>query len=151
MTRLTLAAALLLAMPVAAQVPNPIAPPDNPLGAAVNPLGAEPVPHDPIAGHYVGPKFTLPLRWVAGIMQGLMWREYGDDGYLVYAFSEVVSAMFPMYLIRAAGGVLYLAGAVIMVVNIWMTIAGRLRAEKPMTETPYDPASDKPLVAVPAE
>jgi len=89
--------------------------------------------------------------WVAGIMQGLMWREYGDDGYLVYAFSEVVSAMFPMYLIRAAGGVLYLAGAVIMVVNIWMTIAGRLRAEKPMTETPYDPASDKPLVAVPAE
>jgi cytochrome c oxidase cbb3-type subunit 1 len=89
--------------------------------------------------------------WVAGIMQGLMWREYGEDGYLVYAFSEVVSAMFPMYLIRAAGGVLYLAGAVIMVVNIWMTITGQLRAEKPMTETPYDPASDKPLVAVPAE
>jgi cytochrome c oxidase cbb3-type subunit I len=89
--------------------------------------------------------------WVAGIMQGLMWREYGEDGYLVYAFSEVVSAMFPMYLIRAAGGVLYLAGAVIMVVNVWMTIAGRLRAEKPMTETPYDATSDKPLVAVPAE
>jgi cytochrome c oxidase cbb3-type subunit 1 len=89
--------------------------------------------------------------WVAGIMQGLMWREYGEDGYLVYAFSEVVSAMFPMYLIRAAGGVLYLAGAVVMVVNIWMTIAGKQRAERPMTETPYDPASDRPLVAVPAE
>src|SRR5689334_2159901 len=53
--------------------------------------------------------------WVAGIMQGLMWREYGPDGYLVYAFSEVVTAMHPMYLIRAAGGLMYLAGALIMV------------------------------------
>jgi len=89
--------------------------------------------------------------WVAGIMQGLMWREYGDDGYLVYAFSEVVSAMFPMYLIRATGGLLYLSGAIIMVYNVWMTLAGHLRDEKPMTETPYDEAADKPLVAVPAE
>ena len=62
--------------------------------------------------------------WVAGIMQGLMWREYGPDGYLVYAFSEVVAAMHPMYLIRATGGLLYLAGACIMTFNIWMTIAG---------------------------
>ncbi|HKX35195.1 MAG TPA: cytochrome-c oxidase, cbb3-type subunit I, partial [Rhizorhapis sp.] len=89
--------------------------------------------------------------WVDGIMQGLMWREYGEDGYLVYAFSEVVAAMFPMYLIRAAGGVLYLAGGVIMVINIWMTIAGKQRAEKPMTQTPHDTASDRPVVAVPAE
>ena len=89
--------------------------------------------------------------WVAGIMQGLMWREYGDDGYLVYAFSEVVSAMFPMYLIRATGGLLYLTGAVVMVYNVWMTLAGHLRDEKSMTETPHDEAADKPLVAVPAE
>jgi len=89
--------------------------------------------------------------WVAGIMQGLMWREYGQDGYLVYAFSEVVAAMHPMYLIRATGGLLYLAGAIIMVVNVWMTIAGKLRAEKPMTETPHDAAKDRPIVAVPAE
>jgi cytochrome c oxidase cbb3-type subunit I len=89
--------------------------------------------------------------WVAGIMQGLMWREYGPDGYLVYAFSEVVAAMHPMYLIRATGGLLYLAGACIMTFNIWMTIAGKLRAEKPMTETPYDAAKDRPIVAVPAE
>ncbi|GAB5486608.1 MAG: cytochrome-c oxidase, cbb3-type subunit I [Parasphingorhabdus sp.] len=93
--------------------------------------------------------------WVAGIMQGLLWREYGDDGYLVYSFSEVVSAMLPMYLIRAAGGLLYLAGAVVLVYNVWMTIAGKQRDEKPMTETPHDPEADKPLVekpvAVPAE
>jgi cytochrome c oxidase cbb3-type subunit 1 len=99
----------------------------------------------------IGIVLYVASMWVAGIMQGLMWREYGDDGYLVYAFSEVVSAMFPMYLIRAAGGVLYLAGAAVMVYNVWMTIAGKVRDEKSMTETPYDQSADKPLVAAPAE
>jgi len=83
--------------------------------------------------------------WVAGIMQGLMWREYGADGYLVYAFSEVVAAMHPMYLIRATGGVLYLAGAVVMVWNLAQTIRGELRDEKPMGETAHDLAADRPL------
>ena len=83
--------------------------------------------------------------WVAGIMQGLMWREYGPDGYLVYAFSEVVTAMHPMYLIRAAGGLMYLAGALIMVWNIVQTIRGRLREEKPLSDASYDPAKDRPL------
>jgi cytochrome c oxidase cbb3-type subunit 1 len=89
--------------------------------------------------------------WVAGIMQGLMWREYGSDGYLIYAFSDVVSAMLPMYLIRAAGGLLYLSGAIIMAWNIGHTIAGSpLRREKPMHDAAYDPAADKPLIAQPA-
>ena len=89
--------------------------------------------------------------WVAGIMQGLMWREYGSDGYLVYAFSEVVRAMFPMYLIRAAGGLLYLSGAIIMAWNIGRTIAGSpLRQEKPMNDASYDAAADRPLVTQPA-
>jgi cytochrome c oxidase cbb3-type subunit 1 len=89
--------------------------------------------------------------WVAGIMQGLMWREYGSDGYLVYAFSEVVSAMFPMYVIRAAGGLMYLAGAIIMAWNILRTIAGSpLRDEKPMNDAAYDVAADRPLVTQPA-
>ncbi|MBY8822080.1 cytochrome-c oxidase, cbb3-type subunit I [Sphingomonas colocasiae] len=102
----------------------------------------------------VGIVLYAASMWVAGIMQGLMWREYGADGYLVYAFSEVVSAMFPMYVIRAAGGLLYLAGALVMAFNIWMTIAGRQRAEKPMRDATYDPAKDRPLpapAAVPAE
>ena len=99
----------------------------------------------------IGIVFYASSMWVAGIMQGLMWREYGADGYLVYSFSETVAAMFPMYLIRAAGGALYLSGAVIMVYNVWMTLAGKVRAEKPMTETPYNPEADRPAVAVPAE
>jgi cytochrome c oxidase cbb3-type subunit 1 len=98
----------------------------------------------------VGIVLYAAAMWVAGIMEGLMWREYGADGYLVYAFSEVVSATFPMYVIRATGGLLYLAGAIIMAVNIGLTIAGRLREEKPMRETPHDATADRPLVANPA-
>ena len=98
----------------------------------------------------VGIVFYAASMWVAGIMQGLMWREYGADGYLVYSFVETVAAMHPMYLIRATGGLLYLAGFVIMIVNVWATIAGRVRSEKPMTETPHNPATDRPLVAAPA-
>jgi cytochrome c oxidase cbb3-type subunit 1 len=96
--------------------------------------------------------------WVAGITQGLMWREYGDDGYLVYSFAEVVAAMHPYYVIRLAGGGLYFLGALFMVWNIWMTIAGKQRDEAPLSDAPFDPARDHPLpaqrgraAAVPAE
>lgn len=83
--------------------------------------------------------------WVAGITQGLMWREYGEDGYLVYSFAEVVQAMHPYYVIRVAGGLLYFLGALFMVWNVWMTIAGKLREEAPMTDAAFDPARDHPL------
>ena len=41
--------------------------------------------------------------WVSGIMQGLMWREYDDQGFLVYSFAETVAAMYPYYVIRMTG------------------------------------------------
>ncbi len=62
--------------------------------------------------------------WVSGITQGLMWREYDADGFLVYSFAESVAALFPYYVIRTAGGALYLVGAGLMVVNLWRTIRG---------------------------
>ena len=37
------------------------------------------------------------VMWVAGIMQGLMWREYDEQGFLVYSFAETVAAMHPYY------------------------------------------------------
>jgi cytochrome c oxidase cbb3-type subunit 1 len=89
--------------------------------------------------------------WVAGIMQGLMWREYGPDGYLVYSFAEVVAAMKPYYLIRAGGGALYLLGAGFMVWNIAQTIRGKVRDEAPLSNVAYDPAADVPLPAGKAE
>ena len=93
--------------------------------------------------------FYASSMWVAGITQGLMWREYGSDGYLVNSFVDTVSALHLMYVARAVGGLLYLAGAVIMAYNIWMTIAGHQRVEAPMGDTAHDEAADRPINSEP--
>ncbi|MEZ0136850.1 cytochrome-c oxidase, cbb3-type subunit I [Novosphingobium sp. NRRL B-2648] len=95
----------------------------------------------------LGIVFYAASMWVAGITQGLMWREYGADGYLVNSFADSVAALHPMYALRAFGGALYLAGGVIMTVNVWATILGKLREEKPLRDAAYDPAADRPILA----
>ena len=70
----------------------------------------------------IGIVFYIAAMWVAGIMQGLMWRAYTALGFLEYSFVETVEAMHPMYVIRALGGALFLLGALVMVYNIYMTI-----------------------------
>ncbi len=72
------------------------------------------------------------VMWVAGIQQGLMWREYDAQGFLVYSFAETVAAMFPYYVLRAVGGGLFLLGALIMAYNVTMTILGYQRDEAPI-------------------
>ena len=72
------------------------------------------------------------VLWVAGIQQGLMWREYDEQGFLVYSFAESVKAMFPYYLLRAVGGGMYLLGGIIMAYNVWRTILGHERQEAPI-------------------
>jgi cytochrome c oxidase cbb3-type subunit 1 len=62
--------------------------------------------------------------WVSGIMQGLMWREYDEQGFLVYSFAESVAAMHPYYVIRMLGGLLFLLGSLIMVYNLVRTVRG---------------------------
>ena len=57
------------------------------------------------------------------IMEGLMWREVDANGFLVNAFADTVAAKFPMYVVRGTGGLMYLSGALIMVYNIYRTIA----------------------------
>jgi cytochrome c oxidase cbb3-type subunit I len=70
--------------------------------------------------------------WVSGIMQGLMWREYDANGFLVYSFAETVAAMHPYYIMRAMGGAMYLTGALIMAYNLIRTVRGETRVEAPM-------------------
>jgi cytochrome c oxidase cbb3-type subunit 1 len=67
--------------------------------------------------------------WISGIMQGLMWRAYDDLGFLQFAFIETVQAMHPYYVIRALGGVLFLAGALVMTYNVCRTIRGDVSTE----------------------
>ena len=71
----------------------------------------------------VGIVLYISAMWVSGILQGLMWRAYTNLGFLEYSFVETVEAMHPFYVIRALGGALYLAGALLMVWNIWKTLA----------------------------
>ena len=66
----------------------------------------------------------ITSMWVAGIMQGLMWRTYDAMGFLQYSFADTVEANHIYYIIRAGGGALFLAAALIMVYNIRKTIMG---------------------------
>jgi cytochrome c oxidase cbb3-type subunit 1 len=80
----------------------------------------------------IGIVLYITSMWVSGIMQGLMWRTYDPLGYLQYSFVETVAAMHPFYIIRAAGGGLYLLGVLIMGYNLWRTIQGRIATQEPV-------------------
>jgi cytochrome c oxidase cbb3-type subunit 1 len=84
----------------------------------------------------------ITSMWVAGIMQGLMWRAYNDLGFLEYSFVETVQAMHPYYIIRAAGGALYLIGALIMVFNLWKTATSSERPSAAVAPTPVAVAAE---------
>jgi cytochrome c oxidase cbb3-type subunit 1 len=63
--------------------------------------------------------------WIAGVMQGLMWRAFNDDGTLTYTFIETIAATKPYYVIRLLGGLLFLSGMFIMLWNLWKTMLQR--------------------------
>ncbi|MBS0343127.1 MAG: cytochrome-c oxidase, cbb3-type subunit I [Proteobacteria bacterium] len=70
----------------------------------------------------VGVVLYIAAMWIAGVMQGLMWRSVNPDGTLAYTFVEGVKATFPFYLVRLMGGLLYLGGMLLMAWNVWMTV-----------------------------
>lgn len=70
--------------------------------------------------------------WVSGITQGLMWRAVNQDGTLTYSFLESVQAMAPFYAIRLLGGVLFLAGMLLMAYNLLKTIQAGHAVEAPI-------------------
>jgi cytochrome c oxidase cbb3-type subunit I len=72
----------------------------------------------------IGIVLYIAAMWIAGVMQGLMWRAVNPDGTLVYSFVESVKATYPFYVIRVGGGLLYLTGMLIMAWNTVMTIRG---------------------------
>ena len=74
----------------------------------------------------------IAAMWIAGVMQGLMWRAVNPDGTLTYSFIESVSASYPFWTIRLLGGVLFLGGMFLMAYNIWKTIAGRQTYQAPV-------------------
>ena len=70
----------------------------------------------------IGIVLYIAAMWIAGVMQGLMWRAVNPDGTLVYSFVGSVKATFPFYVVRLLGGLLYLAGMGVMAWNVVMTV-----------------------------
>ncbi|WFU51299.1 cytochrome-c oxidase, cbb3-type subunit I [Sinorhizobium terangae] len=71
---------------------------------------------------FAGTLIYVFAMWNSGIIQGLMWRTYTDDGTLTFSFVDTLLAMYPYYIARAFGGLLFLMGAVVATFNIWMTV-----------------------------
>ena len=80
----------------------------------------------------IGIVLYIASMWIAGVMQGLMWRAVNADGTLTYTFVEAVKATYPYYTIRLLGGLLYLSGMAIMAYNVWKTIAGQRAVDAPV-------------------
>jgi cytochrome c oxidase cbb3-type subunit I len=99
-----------------------------------------------VAYHYwiatLGILFYIVSMWVAGILQGLMWRAYDQFGFLQYSFIEVVAAMHPLYVVRAFGGILFLVGALLMAYNLWRTVKGSAIASAPASPAPVPQAAE---------
>ncbi|MEP1470292.1 MAG: cytochrome-c oxidase, cbb3-type subunit I [Halieaceae bacterium] len=69
----------------------------------------------------IGTVLYIVSMWVNGILQGLMWRAYNQDGTLTYSFVESVSASYPGYVVRVLGGGIFFAGMLVMAYNVYMT------------------------------
>ena len=72
----------------------------------------------------IGVVLYIASMWIAGVMQGLMWREFNDDGTLTYSFIETIAATKPYYIIRLLGGALFFSGMLVMAWNMWKTMRG---------------------------
>src|SRR5450830_972629 len=81
----------------------------------------------------IGIVLYIAAMWIAGVMQGLMWRAVNPDGTLTYTFVESVKASHPGYVVRLVGGAVFLSGMLLMAYNTWMTLRGR----------------DTPVIAIP--
>jgi cytochrome c oxidase cbb3-type subunit 1 len=85
----------------------------------------------------IGIVLYIAAMWIAGVMQGLMWRAVSDDGTLTYTFIESVKATYPFYAIRLLGGVLYLGGMLLMAYNVAKTMAAGKTVEAPIPAPAY--------------
>jgi len=80
----------------------------------------------------IGVVLYIAAMWIAGVMQGLMWRAVNVDGTLTYTFVEGVKATYPFYAIRLLGGLMFLGGMFIMAYNTWKTVHGAKAVDAPV-------------------
>jgi cytochrome c oxidase cbb3-type subunit I len=81
----------------------------------------------------IGVVLYIAALWIAGVMEGLMWRAMNPDGTLAYTFVESVKAKPPYYITRTLGGFLYMSGLALM---LWNTIKTARMGEPATIEIP---------------
>jgi len=80
--------------------------------------------------------YALPM-YFAGFQQASMWKQFNPDGTLTYGnFLETVTAIMPLYWMRAIGGTLYLIGMLTLVYNIIMTVRAGNTIEDELAQAP---------------
>ncbi|MFC1776330.1 cytochrome-c oxidase, cbb3-type subunit I [Pseudomonadota bacterium] len=82
----------------------------------------------------IGVVMYITSMWIAGVMQGLMWRAFNDDGTLTYSFVESLVATNPYYVVRLLGGLLFLSGMFFMAWNTWKTLSSKEMKPIPASE-----------------
>jgi cytochrome c oxidase cbb3-type subunit I/II len=66
--------------------------------------------------------YAVPM-YISGFTQGLMWKQFNPDGTLVWKnWLDTVTAIIPYFKMRFVGGLFYLSGAILMVVNLVATV-----------------------------
>ena len=88
----------------------------------------------------IGVVLYVASMWIAGVMQGLMWRATNADGTLTYSFIESMNATYPYWGIRFLGGVMIVSGMFVMAWNVYRTIG--LRA--PVLDVAIPPPAARP-------
>jgi len=82
----------------------------------------------------IGVVMYITSMWIAGVMQGLMWRAFNEDGTLTYSFIESLVATNPYYAIRLLGGILFLSGMFFFAWNTWKTLSSKEMKPIPASE-----------------
>ncbi|MFT5635610.1 MAG: cytochrome c oxidase cbb3-type subunit 1 [Cognaticolwellia sp.] len=82
--------------------------------------------------HTSGIVLYIVAMWISGVMQGLMWRAVNTDGTLTYSFVESLVASKPFYFMRFVGGVLVVAGFLLMAYNMYKTVYAKDNSLEPL-------------------
>lgn len=78
----------------------------------------------------IGIVFYFSSMWIAGIVQGMMWRDITPLGQLKYSFIDTVAVLKPYFIMRSIGGLLYLVGFVMFIYNVVMTMVAARELER---------------------